>query len=252
MASYTGDTGPTGATGPAGPAGPGQLATGPTGDTGLDGPFGPQGIRGFPGPPAKRLGVAIFVCSDYTHVATVTSSMYTSTSNGIVFDGIRSAPFESSDPFKITGMSLSGGIGSGSNITIPTGSYYMEGAVNLGSNNSQNGQASSGYRFWLGLKNNVTGTNVATGLPTNSSTAYISSFFTVSSTQSHTLYLFNDGAYLANPNEEGFHAYPIYISDVLDGAGTPDGVGKYLRGGNSTPLVTSNLNYATLAFLKIA
>jgi hypothetical protein len=145
---------------------------------------------------------------------------------------------------------MGGGVGYGANIMIPIGSYYMEGAVNLGSNNSQVGQASSGLRFWLGLKNGVTGSVVATGLPTNSSTAYISSFFTVSSQAAHALYLFNEGPYLANPT--GAAAYPIYISDVLDGNGDIDSASKYLRGGNSNALENSNLNYATLAFLKIA
>jgi len=249
MSGLTGPDGPTGPTGPRGPIGPvispyGQGPFGPTGPAGLTGPTGAQGIRGFPGIPAKPLSLQIYTCSNISNVATVTSSNYQNTSNVIVFDSTRGP---SSGPLAISGMSLTN---NGSNITIPAGTYYVEGALNLGFINSQNSQAQTGGRFWLAIR---TGSTVAAiGLTTNSSTAYISSFMTVPSSASYALVLSNDATYLANPTEEGLTPYPIYISDVFNNDADIKAPSQYSAGGNTPAYATSNVAYATLAFLKIA
>jgi len=150
-------------------------------------------------------------------------------------------------------MSLTNG---GSNITIPAGTYYVEGAINLGKLNASTSGGPGGGglgRWWLAVKNNNTGGDVAVGLGTHTSTAYISSFMTVSSTASHSLVLSNDGSRVAHPEYGNGKAYPNYISDILDTTDVaPQKLGEFEAGGNSPGYAASNIIYTTLAFLKIA
>lgn len=114
-----GDFGPTGPTGGAGAAGPGG-PTGPTGPTGVTGIQGQQGLRGFPGSPKMPVRALVVRSStDYQ----ITTNNSNSSAMYVPLDSI--ATF----PLNIVGASLVNG-----GISLPSGYYYVEAVVNLGSN----------------------------------------------------------------------------------------------------------------------
>jgi Collagen triple helix repeat (20 copies) len=223
---YTGPAGPDGPvtlgpTGPTGPAGPPARGgpTGYTGPTGITGVAGLPGPRGFPGSPLVPTAVSIIKSSTDIQVSNTAVNYFS-----IVFDSLTPATGG------IPGLSISG-----SNITVPSGAYYIEASINLGSNIfSKLSSPVCHLDFSTGPTDQK---YLTTGMATNSATTvYYSGYRFQDSYKNLQLSVMFEGTLSA-----GGYPFSLFPNYTTTG---------YYSGGNGTAI--QNSVNATLAFVKFA
>jgi hypothetical protein len=220
-----GDYGPTGPTGGAGAAGPGG-PTGPTGPTGVTGIQGQQGWRGFPGSP--KMPVRALVVRSSTDYQITTNNSHVSAMY-VPLDSI--ATF----PLNIIGANLFRG-----GIALPSGYYYVEAVVNLGSNAvAKNSNSKCYLTFGLADGDGSFKSQFITGLmgsgSTSSTSVYLSSYLVIVQPGEHQLGLTFSGTW------SGASGLPVSLF-------TQYTTSNYYSGGNgSSP---SNSIHTTLSLIK--